>query len=71
MTHVVLGPDAVEPRDVFKPLLSGFLWPTERSRVGDLAIVLMQGFCDKVYILRFECLGPFVGEFDLWGIGAS
>lgn len=70
-TYIVLGPDAEEPRNIFKPLLSVLLWLTERSRVSDVAIVLVQEFRDKVYILRYECLSPFLDEFGLWGIGAS
>ena len=56
---------------MFKPLLSGLLWPAERSRVSDVAVVLVQYFRDAIYIFRSECLSPFLDEFGLWGIGAS
>ena len=67
--HLLLGPEADDFRDVFKPLFSGLLWLAEGSRVSSMAVVFVQGFRDEVQIPLFECLTPFVDEFDLWGIG--
>jgi len=69
ITHIVVGPKAENARDMFKPLLSGLLWPTNRSRVGCVAIVLVQGLCDKAQVPLLESPVPFKHKFDLWGIG--
>ena len=42
ITYLMVGPKAENIRDMPKPLLSGLLWPAERSRVGCVAIVLVQ-----------------------------
>lgn len=42
LTYFVVSPKAENTRDMVKPLLSGLLWPTNRSRVGRVAIVLVQ-----------------------------
>jgi hypothetical protein len=44
-----------------------FLWFTERSRIKDVAKVLVQGFRDSVDVVLMECLTPFVNEFGLGG----
>jgi len=70
ITYLEVDPKADNPRKLLKPLLSGLLRSTERSRVSGVTIVLMQGLCDKVQVPLLKSLTPFVHEFDLWGIGA-
>lgn len=70
ITDLSLGPKGENLRDVFKPLLSIFLWQIERSGVSDVSKVLMQVFCENFRVLFFKPLAPFVYEFELWGIGA-
>ena len=69
-TYLVLCPEADDPRERFKPLLSALLWPTCRSRIGDMAIILVQGLRNNVQIYLFESMTPLVHESDLWGFGA-
>ena len=69
-TYLVLCPEADDPRERFKPLLSALLWPTYRSRIGDMAIILVQGLRNNVQIYLFESMTPLVHESDLWGFGA-
>ena len=69
VAYLVLSHEAGNTCEVLKPLLSGLVWLTERSRKGCVAIVLVQLLRDKVQVLLFETLTPFAYEFDLWGIG--
>jgi len=54
---------------MLKPLLSGLLWPAERSREGCVAIVLVQRLRDKGQVPLLEPLIPVEHKFDLRGIG--
>lgn len=68
-THLKVGPKADDPREPFKPLLSGFLWHTKRSRVSGVTVVFVQGLRNKFQIPLLESLTPFAHQFDLWGAG--
>jgi len=68
-THLMTGPKAENTRDMIKPLLSGLLWPAERSRVGCVAVVFVQGLRDEVQVPLLESSVPFKHKLDLWGIG--
>lgn len=70
IAYLVLSPEIRYLRDVFKPLLSGLLWLPKRSRVKNMAIILVQALCDKVQVLVAECMCPFEDKFGLWRIGA-
>ena len=70
LTYLLLGPKAENPCNMFKPLLSGLLWLPKRSRVKNMAIILVQALCDKVQVLVAECMCPFEDKFGLWRIGA-
>ena len=67
-THLLLGPEADNPRDMLKPLLFGLLRLADRLWVCGTAVILVQAICDEVQVLLSECLVPLVDEFDLWGI---
>ena len=67
--YLPLGPEVEKLHKILKILLFGPLWLTKRSRVNDVAIVLMQVPRDKVHVPRLESVEPFVEDFDLWGIG--
>ena len=41
ITYLPLGPEAEKPRQIFKYLLFGSFWLAKRSRVHDIAIVLV------------------------------
>ena len=41
ITYLPLGPEPEKPRQIFKYLLFGSFWPAKRSRVHDIAIVLV------------------------------
>ena len=69
-TYLKLGPDVVDPRNVLKIPLFGLLLRAKRSRVEDMAIVLVHALRDRVQVPRLDCLQPFVDKFDLWGTGA-
>ena len=66
LAYLLLGPKAENPRNMFKPLLSGLFWPAEGSRVSDLAIILVQALRDEIRVFLFECLAPCVDKFELW-----
>jgi len=70
VAHLTPSHEAKNSPEVFKPLLSGFLWLTKRSWEGCVAIVLVQMLLNLAQVPVFESLTPFVDEFDLWGIGA-
>ena len=65
----MVGPKVDDPRDMFKPLLSGSIRLTKRSWIVGVAIVLVQALRDKGQVLVFEALGPFEHEFYLRRIG--
>ena len=67
--YLPLGPEVEKLHKILKILLFGPLWLTKRSRVNDVAIVLMQVLRDKVHVPRLESVKPFVEYFDLRGIG--
>ena len=69
MTYLEVGPKADNTCELLEPLLSCLLWPTERSRVGGMAIVLVQDLGDKVQVPLSEPLAPFAHEFDLRRFG--
>ena len=66
VTYLLLGPKAENPCNMFKPLLSGLLWPANGSRVSNMAIVLVQALRDEIRVFLFECLAPCVDKFELW-----
>ena len=68
--YLPLSPEVENPGHILKPLLFCFLRLAERSRVHDIAIVLVQALRDAIHVPRVKCLKPFVDEFDLWGIRA-
>ena len=70
MAYLEVGPKADNSCELLEPLISCLLWPTERSRVGGMTIVLVQDLGDKVQVSLSEPLAPFVHEFDLRGFGA-
>ena len=70
ITYLVRSPDVENPLRMFKPLLFGFIWLAQGSRVTGIAVVLVQELCEKIHVLVSECTIPLVHEFDLWRIGA-
>jgi len=69
VTYLVVGPKGEEPRGIFKELLFVLVRPTKRSRVGDLAKVLVQRLGENVQVLLFESFSQFENEFGWWGSG--
>ena len=65
----ISAPGADKPPEPCKPLLFGFLLFTERFRVTEVAVILVQCIRDNIQIPLLESLSPFVDELDLWGIG--
>jgi len=68
VAYLEVGPEAHNPRELFKPLFLGLLWLIKRSRVGDVAVILVQLFRDEVQVPLSESLTPFVHELYLRGI---
>ena len=68
-TYLMGGPKAENTRYMIKPLLSGLLWPAERSRVGCVTVVFVQGLRDKSQVPLLESPVPFEHKPDLRGIG--
>ena len=59
VTYLDLGPEPAKSRDMFEPLLSVLLLPTNRSRIDVMAVVFVQGLRDEAHVLLFECPTPF------------
>lgn len=66
--YLPLGPEVEKLHKILKILLFGPLRLAKRSRVNDVAIVLMQVLRNKVHVPRLESVKPFVEDLDLWGI---
>ena len=69
IAHLKASPEAHNPGELFKPLFSGLLRLTKRSRVSGVTIFLVQGLGDMIQIPPSESLTPLVHEFYLRGIG--
>ena len=67
VAYIGFGPKGDDLAEIPDELLFVFLRPTERSRVSDMAEVLVQIFGEGVHILRIESFVPREDEFDLWG----
>ena len=68
IAYLILSPKVENTPKTFKPLLSGLLWLTKRSRVIRVTIVLVQALRDVGQVPLSESRTPFVHEFDLWGV---
>ena len=55
--------------EVSDELVFGLDWLVNGSRVGDMAIVLVQGLLENVQVPVLESLAPFLYELDLWRNG--
>ena len=68
ITYLELGPEIEKRPSILKGLLFSLLLLAKRSRVNGIAIVLGKTLCEMVQVPPFDCLEPFVDEFNLWGI---
>ena len=71
IVYLVVDPDANNLRHVLKILRSRFVRQAQRFRISDMAIVLVQVFCNDVHVHLHEPVTPFVHEFHLrrFGVG--
>ena len=67
-THLEARPKFDDHRSFSKPFLPGFLGFAERSGVNDVAIVLVQVFCDMIHVPLFESFNHGLDYLNLRGI---
>ena len=67
ITYLRLSPEGKYLRHLLNPLFLVLCWPVKGTGVGDMLKVLVQVFCEVVYILLLETLAPLEDEFCFWG----
>ena len=70
VTYINSGPTFEDFLSACKPLLFGQFRSVEGTRISDAAMVLVQVFCNIVFVSLLEPLGPVKYELDLRRVGS-